>query len=102
MEQALFHYLGTTLDSGLTFMAHLNLIRSRIWSSHYQLANARSCPRTPLSSGPATILYHVHALSHLVVLHAPLHREQLQLLRVGLTLTVGFGSLARGPPRPCT
>lgn len=67
-------------------MAHLKLIRSRIWSAHYQLANARSRPRSPLRSGPSTILYHlwyakvaVHALSHLVVLHAPAHRDQLQV-----------------------
>ena len=87
LEVALFHYLGTTLDSGLTFLAHLKLIRSRIWSAHYALANARSCPRSPLSSGPATILYHlwyakvaVHALSNLVVLHSPAHRNQLQVL----------------------
>jgi hypothetical protein len=71
-ERDSFPYLGTTLDSKLTFDPHYTLVRTRIWRGHHKLASARSCPRSALRNGPATILYRlwhatvaVHALSNL-------------------------------------
>lgn len=87
LEQAPVHYLGTTLDSGLAFMAHLKLIRSRIWlltTNLLMLDHAPGLPSAlgllPFSFTSGTPRWPYTPSLTLVVLHAPAHRDQLQII----------------------